>query len=151
PSTVGAWARAAGGIESARTATRRRASQRAMAGGIIRAAGNSGHRRLPMASSSESAAVRARLSHPGIDGDGHRPEPLPIFLDYLKDVAGQSVVDKFVKKAKDSTWYDLTPEERMRRRLHRPTWWGEPASTVDRATAMIPRLFYERLDEIGLD
>ena len=39
----------------------------------------------------------------------------------------------------------------MRRRLHRPTWWGEPASTLDRATAMIPRLFYERLDDIGID
>ena len=104
-----------------------------------------------MASSSKSAAVRARLSHPVIDGDGHWLEPLPIFLDYLKDVAGQSVVDKFVKRAKDVTWYDLTPEERMRRRMHRPTWWGEPAHTLDRATAMIPRLFYERLDDIGLD
>jgi len=104
-----------------------------------------------MASSSKSAAVRARLQHPVIDGDGHWLEPLPIFLDYLKDVAGQSVVDKFVKRAKDVTWYDLAPEERMRRRLHRPTWWGEPASTLDRATAMIPRLFYERLDAIGLD
>jgi predicted TIM-barrel fold metal-dependent hydrolase len=104
-----------------------------------------------MASSSKSAAVRARLQHPVIDGDGHWLEPLPIFLDYLKDVAGQSVVDTFVKRAKDVAWYDLSPEERMRRRLHRPTWWGEPASTLDRATAMIPRLFYERLDEIGLD
>lgn len=104
-----------------------------------------------MASSSKSAAVRARLQHPVIDGDGHWLEPLPIFLDYLKDVAGQSVVDTFVKRAKDVAWYDLSPEERMRRRLHRPTWWGEPARTLDRATAMIPRLFYERLDEIGLD
>ena len=86
-----------------------------------------------------------------IDGDGHWLEPLPVFLDYLKDVAGPSVVDKFVKRAKDVTWYDLSPEERMRRRLHRPTWWGEPAHTLDRATAMIPRLFYERLDQIGLD
>jgi predicted TIM-barrel fold metal-dependent hydrolase len=104
-----------------------------------------------MASSSKSAAVRARLQHPVIDGDGHWLEPLPIFLDYLKDVAGQSVVDKFVKRAKDVAWYDVSPEERRRRRLHRPTWWGEPAHTLDRATAMIPRLFYERLDEIGLD
>jgi len=104
-----------------------------------------------MASSSKSAAVRARLSHPVIDGDGHWLEPLPVFLDYLKDVAGPSVVDKFVKRAKDVAWYDLPPDERVRRRLHRPTWWGEPASTLDRATAMIPRLFYERLDDIGLD
>src|SRR6185369_15637785 len=100
---------------------------------------------------SKSAAVRARLDHPVIDGDGHWLEPIPIFLDYLKDVAGSSVVDKFVKRAKDTTWYDIAPEERMRRRLHRPTWWGEPANTLDRATAMIPRLFYERLDDFGID
>ncbi|MGH7332620.1 MAG: amidohydrolase family protein, partial [Candidatus Rokuibacteriota bacterium] len=100
---------------------------------------------------SKSAAVRARLDHPVIDGDGHWLEPIPIFLDYLRDVAGQSVVDRFVKKASDTTWYDLPPDERMRRRIHRPTWWGEPASTLDRATAMVPRLFYERLDDFGLD
>jgi predicted TIM-barrel fold metal-dependent hydrolase len=100
---------------------------------------------------SKSAAVRARLDHPVIDGDGHWLEPIPVFLDYLRGVAGQSVVDRFVKKASDTIWYDLPPEERMRRRIHRPTWWGEPASTLDRATAMVPRLFYERLDDFGLD
>lgn len=100
---------------------------------------------------SKSAAVRAQLDHPVIDGDGHWLEPIPIFLDYLRDVAGQSVVDRFVKKASDTTWYDLPADERMRRRIHRPTWWGEPASTLDRATAMVPRLFYERLDDFGLD
>jgi predicted TIM-barrel fold metal-dependent hydrolase len=100
---------------------------------------------------SKSAAVRARLEHPVVDGDGHWLEPIPIFLDYLKDVAGPAVVDRFVKKAKDTTWYDLSPEERTRRRLHRPTWWGEPAHTLDRATAMVPRLFYERLDDFGID
>src|SRR5881409_3672789 len=107
----------------------------------------------PMAysSPSKSAAVRARLDHPVIDGDGHWLEPIPIFLDYLRDVAGPTVVDKFVKRAKDTTWYDLPAAERMRRRLHRPTWWGEPAGTLDRATAMVPRLFYERLDDFGVD
>ena len=100
---------------------------------------------------SKSAAVRARLDHPVIDGDGHWLEPIPVFLDYLRDVAGQSVVDRFVKKASETTWYDLPPEERMRQRIFRPTWWGEPASTLDRATAMVPRLFYERLDDFGLD
>src|SRR5437016_4047824 len=69
---------------------------------------------------SKSAAVRAQLDHPVIDGDGHWLEPVPIFLDYLREVAG-------------------------------PTWWGEPASTLDRATAMIPKLFYERLDDFGID
>ena len=100
---------------------------------------------------SKSAAVRARLDHPVVDGDGHWLEPMPIFLDYLRDVAGPAVVEKFIKKATDTTWYDITPEERLRRRIHRPTWWGEPAGTLDRATAMVPRLFYERLDDFGID
>jgi predicted TIM-barrel fold metal-dependent hydrolase len=39
----------------------------------------------------------------------------------------------------------------MDRRPHRPTWWGEPGNTLDRATAMVPRLFYERLDDFGID
>ena len=35
---------------------------------------------------SKSAAVRKQLDHPVIDGDGHWLEPMPIFLDYLKQV-----------------------------------------------------------------
>ena len=36
--------------------------------------------------------------------------------------------------------------------MSRSGWWGVPSrNTLDRATAMLPRLLYERLDEIGLD
>jgi predicted TIM-barrel fold metal-dependent hydrolase len=106
---------------------------------------------MALSAPSRSAAVRARLGHPVIDGDGHWLEPIPIFLEYLTDVAGPTIRDRWVKKAKDTTWYDATPAERVRRRLHRPTWWGEPTNTLDRATAMVPRLFHERLDELGID
>ena len=103
---------------------------------------------------SKSAKVRTQLTHPVIDGDGHWLEPIPIFLDYLRQVAGPRMtgaVEKFMKKASDTTWYDISPADRLDRRLMRPTWWGEPARTLDRATAMIPRLFYERLDDFGID
>ncbi len=103
---------------------------------------------------SKSAAVRAQLDHPVIDGDGHWLEPMPIFLDYLREVAGPTVVERFRKMATahiDRGWYDMTPAERLDRRPTRPTWWGEPANTLDRATAMIPKLFYERLDDFGVD
>jgi predicted TIM-barrel fold metal-dependent hydrolase len=100
---------------------------------------------------SKSAAVRAKLDHPVIDGDGHWLEPIPIFLDFLRDVGGPAIVDKFMKKAKDASWYEMAPAERMERRPHRPTWWGEPGNSLDRATAMVPRLFYERLDDFGID
>ena len=49
-------------------------------------------------------------------------------------------------------WYDLTPAERAARRVSRPPFWGAPATnTRDLATAMCPRLMYERLDEFGID
>ena len=44
---------------------------------------------------SKSAKVRRQLDHPVIDGDGHWLEPMPIFLDYLKQVGGPSLVDHF--------------------------------------------------------
>src|SRR4026207_1652938 len=53
-------------------------------------------------------------------------------------------VEKFMKKASDTTWYDISPADRLDRRLMRPTWWGEPARTLDRAPALIPPPFYER-------
>jgi predicted TIM-barrel fold metal-dependent hydrolase len=100
---------------------------------------------------SKSAAVRARLDHPVIDGDGHWLEPVPIFLDYLRQVGGPALVDRFRAKVTERGWYEMTREERMDKRPHRPTWWGEPADTLDRATAMVPKLFHERLDEFGID
>ena len=100
---------------------------------------------------SKSAAVRGRLDHPVIDGDGHWLEPVPIFLDYLRQVAGPSVADRFVKKQTEAGWYEWSRQERRERRQHRPTWWGEPANTLDRATAMVPALFHERLDDFGID
>src|SRR5205807_2426327 len=73
------------------------------------------------------------------------------FVDYLKQVGGATLVDHFKAKDVERGWYAMTREERMDKRPHRPTWWGEPANTLDRATAMVPKLFYERLDDFGVD
>src|SRR5262245_34476935 len=106
---------------------------------------------MPYMTDSPSAKVRRRLDHPVIDGDGHWLEPLPIFLDYLKQVGGSSLVADFRTRDVERGWYAMSPAERMDRRPHRPTWWGEPANALDRATAMVPKLFYERLDDFGVD
>src|SRR5213596_907417 len=100
---------------------------------------------------SKSAKVRRQLDHPVIDGDGHWLEPMPIFLDYLNQVGGPSLVEHFKSKDVERGWYAMTREERLDTRPFRPTWWGEPANTLDRATAMVPKLFYERLDDFGVD
>ena len=100
---------------------------------------------------SPSAQVRARLDHPVIDSDGHVIEFQPAYLDFLKAAGGTSVLERFAALRLDR-WYTATPRERARNRILRPAWWGVPArNTLDRATAMLPKLLYERLDEIGLD
>jgi predicted TIM-barrel fold metal-dependent hydrolase len=102
----------------------------------------------------KSAAIRARLKHPIIDSDGHTAEFEPAFFDYLKDAAGARVVERF--RTMDGPfrfkWYSLSPEERLRTRMPRPGWWLHPTrNPLDRAASSLPRLLYQRLDEMGLD
>ena len=104
----------------------------------------------------KSAAIRARLNHPIIDSDGHQMEMGPMFTDYLKAVAGSAVADRyrnsFLNTFLDPRWGEFSVAERHERRSLRPTWWGCPArNTRDLATALFPKLFHERLDEMGLD
>jgi len=104
---------------------------------------------------SRGAAVRARLKHPVIDCDGHSAEFEPLFFDYLRDVGGSGMVERF-KRSPDNrfhfTWNGMTPAERHDRRVPRPNWWAHPTkNTLDRATSSLPKLCYERLDEMGLD
>jgi len=107
-------------------------------------------------SKSKSATVRASLSHPVIDSDGHHVEYFPRLRDYIRDVAGTGVADR-VGRAFDGTiaslrWYRESPEQRREFRTKRSPFWGFPTkNTLDLATSMFPKLMYERLDEMGLD
>ena len=87
---------------------------------------------------SKSAAVRAHLDHPVIDGDGHWLEPMPIFLDYLRDVGGPVRGRALREEGRPSAVVRVEPRGAPGAPAHRPTWWGEPANTLDRATAMVP-------------
>lgn len=109
-----------------------------------------------------SAAIRSKLDHPIIDADGHTLEFQPAFLEYLKEVGGPDIVQSFDKRVVDrldqtpsligSQWYTATPQERSEKRLRRMPWWGvQTKNTLDRATATLPRLLYERLDDFGID
>ncbi len=99
-----------------------------------------------------SAEIRSKLSHPVVDGDGHSIEFGPVLFDYLKQVAGPKVSERYRAKLDAGGWYKLTADERHRRRVARPTSWGLPTkNTLDRATAMLPQLFRARMDDFGLD
>lgn len=100
-------------------------------------------------------SIHARLSHPVIDSDGHWIEFEPAALEYLHQVGGPRIVERYQKVANqfgNKKWAQLSGQERRERRLLQPAWWGVPTkNTRDRATAMLPRLLYERMGELGLD
>ena len=101
---------------------------------------------------SKSAAVRARLTHPVIDSDGHTVEFEPALHDYLKQVGGASVLERYLSRRGWGGWYRRSSEERRAHRTVRPPWWALPTkNTLDRATATLPKLLAERLDDMGLD
>lgn len=116
---------------------------------------------MAKASTSKSAAVRARLSHPVIDSDGHTVEFEPGVMERLHAIGGPGIVERYKTKRMDGmasslggmlNWHRLSPEERRDQRLTVPPWWALPAkNTLDRATSMLPKLLYERLDEMGID
>ena len=97
--------------------------------------------------------VRAKLNHPVIDGDGHWVEYDPVFAEQMRKVGGDKAADGFL--AAMNTTRDalrLGVEERRRRQIAMPGFWTrQTGNTLDRATAMMPHLLYERLDEIGSD
>ena len=97
--------------------------------------------------------IRSRLGHPVIDGDGHWVEFDPVFSERMRKVGGDQAADGFnaaMKTTQDALSMSLG--ERRRRRLAQPGFWTRQAgNTLDRATAMMPRLLYERLDEFGCD
>ena len=103
----------------------------------------------------ETARIHARLPHPVIDSDGHWIEFEPAALDYLRQVGGERIVERYQAVANqfgNTKWAQLSPADRRERRMLQPAWWGVPTkNTRDRATAMLPRLLSERMGELGLD
>jgi predicted TIM-barrel fold metal-dependent hydrolase len=101
----------------------------------------------------DAAAIRRALDHPVVDADGHLLEFVPAVRDLIGDEAGPGVVDRFdVIVGSASLRRGLDPDVRRKLGLARTGWWGVPArNTLDRATAMLPRLLHSRLDELGID
>ncbi len=105
---------------------------------------------------SRTAEIRAQLTHPVIDSDGHLSEYLPVLREYLAAAGGKNIMQgfgrAFGKTFLSTEWYGLTPAERRELRSKRPPFWGVPTkNTLDLATSLFPRLLNQRLDEIGLD
>ena len=100
-----------------------------------------------------SKEIHDRLEHPVIDADGHYVEFGPDILEYLKNVAGTRVADAFkAPNVRIGNSIRMTPDERRDRGIPQEGFWVIPAkNSRDRATALLPRLLHERLDEFGID
>src|SRR5947199_417405 len=99
------------------------------------------------------AQIRARLTHPVIDADGHWLEYGPVVSEQLRRIGGDRAAEGFLsvgRHVRESL--SMSVAERRRRRISQEAFWSSPEkNTRDRATAMLPRLLYERLDELALD
>ena len=104
---------------------------------------------------SRSSQIKSRLDHPVVDADGHMVEVFPVLFDYLKQVGGPEMTDRTwasFRRSNSRGWYDMSVDERRHNNQLRPAFWAAPTeNTLDRATAMLPRLMHERLPEMGID
>src|SRR6266581_5969698 len=101
----------------------------------------------------EARKLHASLSHPVIDADGHWIEYGPVMREEFRRIGGEAAVEAFeLASQRVPNSLKLSLPERRRRRVGQEAFWGSPSENVlDRATAMLPRLLYERLDDLGLD
>ncbi|WP_089939195.1 amidohydrolase family protein [Candidatus Entotheonella palauensis] len=90
-----------------------------------------------------SSKLRETLDFPVIDTDGHVIESEFVLPDFLKQVGGPSLAERYQKVAAASR----NPDEPKR------VPWGFPSGplTLDRATMMLPQLCARRLEEAGVD
>jgi predicted TIM-barrel fold metal-dependent hydrolase len=96
-----------------------------------------------------AAEIRAEVGHPIVDGDGHAIEVTPVLLDYIDHLGGAGLVDH----------YRMAPIKRQFAIDDRVAYWTTDSgawvwptrNTLDRATATLPHLYAERLDELGID
>ena len=103
--------------------------------------------------SSKAASIRAGLKHPVIDADGHWVEFSPVVSEALRHIGGDKAAEGFRSvEGLINRILSFNDDERRVRRSAQQAWWSFPtAKAIDGATALFPRLLYERLDELGLD
>jgi len=101
--------------------------------------------------------IRASLDHPIVDIDGHIVESIPLVVEFMRRVAGSDVADRFAASIPSFASRNgrlLAPLDiagKPTPGVFVPPWWTVAPNALDRATAFLPGLLHERLDEIGLD
>ena len=108
---------------------------------------------MPTNGSTEARKLRSRLNHPIIDADGHWLEYGPVMREEFRRIGGDAAVEALATATdRVPSALRMSVPERRRRRVGMEAFWSSPSENVlDRATAMLPRLMYERLDDLGID
>jgi predicted TIM-barrel fold metal-dependent hydrolase len=108
---------------------------------------------MPTSGLTEAHQLRSRLSHPIVDADGHWIEYGPVMKEEFRRIGGTAAVEAYeFASQRVPTSLRMTLAERRRRRIGQEAFWSSPSENVlDRATAMLPRFLYERLDDLGID
>ena len=101
----------------------------------------------------DARKLRASLKHPIIDADGHWAEFHPHMRQEFLKIGGDVAVEAYdMAVARIPNSLNMTVAERRYRNIGQEAFWFLPTkNTLDRATAMMPGLLYERLDDLGLD
>ncbi|MCY4130749.1 MAG: amidohydrolase family protein [Gammaproteobacteria bacterium] len=104
-------------------------------------------------SMSEASQLRTDLGHPVIDADGHWLEYGPVVRSAMEAIGGKAATRAMeMNGARVGNSLRMTVADRRRANIAQEAFWGSPTkNTKDRATAMMPKLLYERLDEFGID
>jgi predicted TIM-barrel fold metal-dependent hydrolase len=105
---------------------------------------------------SRSRAIREALGRPIVDCDGHILEFPPLMLEFLREVAGPEVVERYqnadlLKRYVGLERVGTTLEERRHDWRIYDAWWAGSGITIDRATVMIPQLLEDRMGDMGFD
>ena len=103
--------------------------------------------RLTRESTACVRALREKLDHPVVDGDGHLIESLSVLLEYVKRVGGADAPASVLQALREAT----TGLGDAGRGDARGPWWGVTNDARDLACVMSPKLLAERMEEIGLD
>ena len=100
-----------------------------------------------------NSELRKQLNHPIIDADGHWIEFGPLIEERLRKIGGDVAAEGFAfRPALVDQQLSMSVAERRKRRIGQQGFWGFPTkNTRDRATAFMPQLLYERMDELGFD
>jgi len=101
----------------------------------------------------QARKIHDSLKHPIIDADGHWAEFAPLMREEFRKIGGDTAVEALaMASARIPNSLSMSLAERRRRKIGQEAFWFLPTkNTLDRATAMMPRLLYERLDDLGLD